>query len=92
MHLPVFGVGISYFSQLDPVLKSNPDLIEILEVEPQTHWFHTRLKADSFRINEKAVSRIKSYKGPKILHGVGCPVGGSRPPDPANSTFNKNDL
>ena len=82
MHLPELGIGITYSSRLDPLLDLNPDLIDVLEIEPQTHWFHTRKYTDPYRIDEKMMDRIKSYKYHKIVHGVNTPVGGSTLPDP----------
>ena len=38
MNLPELGVGLNWFPELDPVLKANTELVDVLEVEPQSLW------------------------------------------------------
>jgi len=82
MDLPMLGVGFTYNSGLDPLLESHPNLIDVLEIEPQTLWFHTNSETIPYRIDAESLERIGSLSCPKILHGIGFPVGGSKPPDP----------
>ena len=39
MSIPESGVGIIYFSGFEQILESNPDLIQVIEIEPQTFWY-----------------------------------------------------
>ncbi|HVS00145.1 MAG TPA: DUF692 family protein [Thermoanaerobaculia bacterium] len=80
MKLPALGVGLTYFSGIDTVLESHGDLVGVIEVEPQTLWYRT---AEGFRIDRPTLDRIRSFPAAKLLHGIGFPVGGVRPPDPS---------
>jgi uncharacterized protein len=80
MDLPVLGIGLTYFSGLEPLLASHGDLVDVVEVEPQTLW---TLTADGgLRVDRETVDRLAAFPSPKLLHGIGFPVGGVRPPDP----------
>jgi len=78
---PELGVGLSYFGGLAPLLEEHPGLVDVLEVEPQTFW--TRLPDGGFRADAEILARLAGYPCPKLLHGIGFPVGGVRPPSPA---------
>lgn len=78
--LPTLGVGVTYFTGLDPVLETDVDLVNVLEVEPQTLWYDTR-QQDRYVVDRAALERLASLPFPKLLHGVGFPVGGTAPPD-----------
>jgi uncharacterized protein len=80
--LPDLGVGVTYFPGIEPVLENNAGSIDVLEVEPQTFWGRSREKG-TFHIHEASLSQIRSYPCRKLIHGIGFPVGGTRPPDPA---------
>jgi uncharacterized protein (UPF0276 family) len=79
MNLPELGVGITYFSRVEPLLESHPHLFHVLEIEPQTLWY--RRAEGEFRIDAETLQRLKAFPCRKTLHGIGFPVGGVRPPD-----------
>ena len=80
MDLPWLGVGVAYFSGIEPLLDSSAGVIDFLEVEPQTLWYQPDPGVDTYIVDEQALERLASFPLPKVLHGIGFPVGGSRPP------------
>jgi uncharacterized protein (UPF0276 family) len=81
--LPVLGVGLSYSSAVEPLLEQFPELVDIVEVEPQTTWFKTRNESSPYRIPEGVLEHLARLPGRKLIHSVGAPVGGTVRPDPA---------
>ena len=82
MRLPELGVGIIYWPQIESILTTGDGLVNVIEVEPQSFWYKTQSEEDPYRIDWDIIERLKTFPQPKIIHGVGFPVGGSRPPDP----------
>jgi len=80
--LPVLGVGIIYTPALQPLLEAETDLVSVVEVEPETLWTFTADPAEPYQPDRSALDRLCALPQPKLVHGVGFPVGGSRPPDP----------
>jgi uncharacterized protein (UPF0276 family) len=80
------GIGITYLPQLDPLLKDHPKIIDILEIEPQTHWYYIKSN-DSYAIDKDVIENICSYIYPKIIHSVGSPIGTINGPDPIQIQF-----
>jgi uncharacterized protein len=76
------GVGIVYIPGIEPLLQHGTELVGVLEIEPQTIWFETLAIDEPYRPDSGALERLKMLPQAKIVHGVGFPVGGSRPPDP----------
>ncbi|WP_079197763.1 DUF692 family multinuclear iron-containing protein [Streptomyces sp. CB03911] len=73
------GVGLTYVPGLDRITDACADLLDVVEVEPQTLW---RSRTDGgITLDEEALRRIADLPGARLLHGVGNPVGGCRPPD-----------
>jgi uncharacterized protein len=79
MNIPDRGIGITYFLSLEEFIKSNIDIIDVIEIEPQNFWFHT--SSNKFRIDDTIFKRIKALPCKKIIHSVSMPVGGSVSPD-----------
>lgn len=75
--LPELGVGMVYFPSLEPLLAEGRDLIQILEIEPQPFWIKQPGMAPAYSLDEAAVDRILGWPQPKLVHGVGIPVGSS---------------
>lgn len=75
--LPELGVGIAYSSALEPLLAAHPELIDVLEVEPQTTWIETHDESAPYRIRPDVQNHIAALPGHKLVHSVGMPVGGS---------------
>lgn len=72
--LPELGVGIVYSSSLDPMVEAARETIDVLEIEPQLFWF--RQGATSYVTDSGAYDHFLRHPQPKMLHGVGFPVGG----------------
>src|ERR671915_2016538 len=79
---PPLGVGLTYSSAIEPVPERRPDLVQVLEIEPQTTWLKTRDGDRPYRANEEVLEHLAGLPGRKLVHSVGTPVGGSVRPDP----------
>jgi uncharacterized protein (UPF0276 family) len=79
--LPTLGVGVAWFSGLEPLLAAEPGLVDVIEVEPQTLWLQPDPTASRFRIDPDALERIGRLPGRKILHGIGFAPGGTLEPE-----------
>jgi uncharacterized protein (UPF0276 family) len=72
------GVGLVYWSALDPILSSPGSTVSVLELEPQALWEKTCSPAGwRYRGNEGLLEHIASLPQAKLLHGVAHPVGGT---------------
>jgi uncharacterized protein (UPF0276 family) len=80
VELPELGVGVVYFAGLESWLEAGADLVDVLEIEPQPFWYRSPTGA-RYRLNEHALARFRSDPRPKLVHGVGFPIGGTRAPD-----------
>jgi uncharacterized protein len=80
---PTLGVGITYSSAIEPLLERRPDLVQVLEIEPQTTWLKTGDADQPYRANEEVLEHLVGLPGHKLVHSVGTPVGGTMRPDPA---------
>jgi len=78
---PELGVGVIYLPELVPLLESRPDLVQVLELEPQTLWRYLPDRAMPYVQDRGELERIAGLPQRKLVHGVGFPVGGSRLPD-----------
>jgi uncharacterized protein (UPF0276 family) len=79
--LTALGVGIVYLPGLEPLLESRPDLVAVLELEPQTLWRYLPGRAAPFVQDRDELERIARLPQRKLVHGVGFPVGGASLPD-----------
>jgi len=77
--LPDLGVGIVHFNGLEALFSESASLIDVVEIEPKTLW--RRHGAGRYEPDRDAMARIAALPQPKLVHGVGCPVGGSVPPE-----------
>lgn len=78
---PELGVGVIYLPDLVPLLESRPDLVQVLELEPQTLWRYLPDRPMPYVQDRGELERIAALPQRKLVHGVGFPVGGSRVPD-----------
>jgi len=64
---------------LEPALESSAGLIDLLEIEPQGFW---RRASDgtSLIADVASLQAVQSIPLPKLVHGIGFPVGGTRAP------------
>jgi uncharacterized protein (UPF0276 family) len=81
MNIPELGIGLTYHPALDPVIEDHGSLIQVLEIEPQTHWIQPNPFSNEYTIDQRVLSRLKDLRFHKLMHSIGFPVGGSRFPD-----------
>ena len=76
--IPELGVGLIYWSALEPLFEAGTDLVNVLEVEPQTLWEKVR-HSDGwrYRANERLCERAATFPQAKLVHGIGHPLGGT---------------
>jgi uncharacterized protein (UPF0276 family) len=76
MPLPDLGVGVVYIPGIGKVLEDDGLAIDVIEIEPQTLW---RRRGNHYEPDDDVVGLISAMPQRKLVHGVGCPVGGSVP-------------
>jgi uncharacterized protein (UPF0276 family) len=76
------GVGITYSSAIEELLERNPDLFDVVEIEPQTLWTSLLDGPPHFRVRREVLEHVSRLPGRNLIHSVGTPVGGTVPPDP----------
>ena len=81
MKVPELGIGLTYHPVLDRVIEDHIGLIQVLEIEPQTHWVRPDPFLPTCVLDESALKSITRYPCHKLMHSIGFPVGGSRLPD-----------
>lgn len=76
MASPDLHVGLVYSPGLAPLLSPELGLVDIIEVEPQFFWreLHGR---DGVLSSSEELEKLFGSPIPKLVHSVGCPVGGS---------------
>ena len=79
MNLPELGVGLNWFPELDPVLKANKELVDVLEVEPQSLWRREK-DADGLVLDQASLAALHRHQLPLLAHSVALPVGGTLAP------------
>ena len=78
---PELGVGVIYTSGFEKLVEKNADLIDVIEIEPQTFWHKVPEENITFRYDPSVIHFIRSLQKPVTFHGVGYPVGGTIRPD-----------
>ena len=73
---PRLGPGAVYQRSLDAVFRSNPDLIKVAEIEPQTLWTKGSAVGSLPRGSIGELRHIAALPQTLLTHGVGCPIGG----------------
>ena len=74
------GVGLTHFPALGSFFDRRADLIDVVEVSPETLWLPDG--RGGYVCDQTELERLTEFPAPKVLHGVGNPVGGSAPADP----------
>jgi uncharacterized protein len=74
------GVGLTYFPALGTFLQRRADLIDVVEVSPETLWLPDG--RGGYVCDQTELDRLTEFPSPKVVHGVSNPVGGSVPADP----------
>ena len=75
------GVGIIALGALDQLWSGIQDLVDVVEVEPQTLW-ESRFGGGQV-ISPEPLAWLRACERPLLSHGVGFPVGGTTAPDEA---------
>jgi len=75
------GVGLVVVPGLDLIWEEIGDLVDVVEVEPQTMW--RPRPGGGWDVIEEAFGWAAGLPVPRLVHGVGLPVGGCEPPDQA---------
>jgi len=73
------GVGIIALGTLDHLWAGIADLVDVVEVEPQTLWVSG--PDGSQHIAPEPLDWLRGCGRPLLAHGVGFPVGGTQAPD-----------
>lgn len=79
--LPEMGVGITYSPSLDDFIKNHSDLINLIEVEPQTLWLKNYQNKHKYYFPDSTLKHLLTLPGKKLVHSVGMPVGGNKEPE-----------
>jgi uncharacterized protein (UPF0276 family) len=74
------GVGLTYFPALGSFFRSRADLIDVIEVSPETLWIEDG--RGGYVCDRTEMDRLAGFTAPKVIHGVSNPVGGSAEADP----------
>ena len=69
-----------YWPGIAGLVEAVGDAIDVIEVEPQPFWFAPRSNAGRYRIDLRAFEHLRRLPQPKIVHGVGFPIGGTAGP------------
>jgi uncharacterized protein (UPF0276 family) len=78
--IPVLGIGMVHAPGLEPLLEAGSDLLDVIEIEPQL----SRQPDGRYRLHEDLFSVAERFPQPKLIHGVGFPVGGTQRPAAAD--------
>lgn len=79
--LPELGVGFVYWPSLARLLEADLCPIDVLEIEPQPFWFPPDSSTSPYRLDQRAFDQLREIPQPKLVHGVGFPVGGTVAPE-----------
>src|SRR5579859_278759 len=71
---PGLGVGGVWCPALDPLCQDGVGLVDVIEAEPETLWAP---KSDGHGIRSFVGPALVHLPQPKLLHGVGAPLGGT---------------
>ena len=83
----MLGVGVTYSSAVEPLLRSHPDLFDVVEIEPQTTWIETIDGDEPYRVSPDTLAHLVQLPGKKVVHSIGTPVGGTVRPSAEQLTL-----
>jgi uncharacterized protein len=78
MNLPELGVGLNWSPELDRISKDNEDLIDVVEVEPQSLW-RRDIDTDGLMLDQVSLQNLRQLRKPILAHSVALAVGGTQP-------------
>lgn len=82
MKIPRLGVGLVYVPGLEPLLEPGAAPLSLIEIEPQTRWTFDPDADEPYRMSAEDLAALAGLPQRKLVHGVGFPVGATRPADP----------
>lgn len=62
-------------------MAAGSEVLDLIEVEPETLWATSSAPGSTYRVDDRALSRLQTLPLRKLVHGVGFPVGGTAPLD-----------
>jgi len=71
------GVGIVWWPPLDALCSEGEGLVDVIEAEPEAFWVS---EGDGLGFRSFVREALDHLPQPKLLHGVGAPLGGTCPP------------
>lgn len=74
---PRLGPGAIYLRSLDDLFRSNPDLIQVAEIEPQSLWTKATAPDAVPRGSPGELRHLATLPQRRLTHGVGYPIGGT---------------
>ncbi|MGH6838159.1 MAG: DUF692 domain-containing protein [Methylocella sp.] len=74
MEVRSLGIGIVWWPALDPLCRPSEGLIDVVEAEPEAFWMPM---ADGVGFRSFLRDALAHLPQPKLLHGVGAPLGGT---------------
>lgn len=83
------GVGIVWWSPLDPLCQPTEGLLDVIEIEPEAFWIPAPEGSGFCSFAGRAVQHLPQ---PKLLHSVGAPVGGTCPAPAGHSQALARDM
>ncbi len=88
------GIGLVFLPGLESLVESFSDVIDVIEVEPQTLWYKKSSEDDLFFSNQNTNDWLIQQNKPIIFHSVSLPVGGSLPQEAGelNSLIKHKDI
>lgn len=69
---PGLGVGIVWWPALDPLCEPGEGLVDVIEAEPEAYW-----RPWGAGYQSDLPLALAHLQQPKLLHGVGAPIGGT---------------
>jgi uncharacterized protein (UPF0276 family) len=71
------GVGVVWWPPLDALCREQEGLVDVIEAEPEAFWVPASDRPGFRSFLPEALAHLPQ---PKLLHGVGAPLGGTCPP------------
>jgi len=65
-----------YSPGLEPAITASAGLLDCLEIEPQMFWLRRDELDNPFMLDPRLIEKLDAFKGSKLVHSVGAPIGG----------------
>jgi uncharacterized protein (UPF0276 family) len=83
------GVGVVWWPPLDALCHHREGLVDVIEAEPEAYWVPS-YNGRGFR--SFLPGALEHLPQPKLLHGVGAPLGGTAPPPEGHAAAFADDV